>query len=249
MGNADFSWMYLIGVENRYHPKSALIHVVPCLSSRQGKLDGSQPKYCNLCYQGQKQSLQGLCQEKNPYIVCSSPWNLQTERVWCVIWKLSSHITVHTSQGITRIISYNNKLPTAKRPLTVSPMWGICQLPWPMAWQCQLPRLVWGLDHPDTLTFEHNLAAPGTWDLGRLGPGWDSRIQKKVSYMGRDPKTKRKWWHVFFFSFSRLWRCFGVFFSPRFLFFLKGFHAQSLEFKKKPFYFFSLSLSLYTSFV
>lgn len=170
-------------------------------------------------------STRSLPRDRNPYIVCNSSWNLQTERVWCVIWKLSfisyhfSHVTRYHQNHIMQ------QTPHSKTPLTLSPMWGICQLPWPMAWQCQLPRLVWGLDHPDTLTFEHNLAAP--WlGPGEVGGGWDSKILKGFLH-GRDPKTKRKWWH-FFFSFSRLWRCFGVFFLLD-LFFL-GFHAQSLEF-------------------
>lgn len=133
----------------------------------------------------QAKSTRSLPRDKNPYIVCSSSWNLQTERVWCVIWKLSSHITFHTSQGITRIISYN-KLPHSKKaPYSFT---NVGNLPTPMTHGMAMPTLPvgWGLDHPDTLTFEHNLAAPWlgpeTWDLVGT-PG-----SSKVSYMEETPK-------------------------------------------------------------
>lgn len=158
-----------------------------------GKLDGSQPKYCNLCHQGRKQSLQGLCQE------------IGIPALFAVVLGTFKRKESGASFGNCHLISLftHHKVSPESYHTTNSPQQNatysfthVGNLPTPMTHgkHANSP-VVWGLDHPDTLTFEHNLAAP------RLGPetwgGW-----------GQDPQMFPTWKMTFFFIFQTLARCF-----------------------------------------
>lgn len=103
--------------------------------------------------------------------------------------------TFHTSpHGYHQ--NHYTKLPRPQAPLIWSHVGFVFP---PMTWQ--LPR---GLDHPDTLTFEHNLAAPWTWRT--VGTPNKTTGSSNVTTWKRPKKSGiRKWWH-----FAKVFQAFGV---------------------------------------